>query len=830
MRLVDRARRFLVALMAVAATAATAQATPRFNNVLPHGGQRGTEVDVVVHGDNFADVEEVLFYDPGMEVVALTQPADENAKGKQLQIKFRIKPDSPLGSHRMRLRSRTGLSDLFSFYVGPLPVIEEVEPNTEFAAPQAISNNVTVHGRVDSEDVDYYAIDCKAGERITAEVFGLRLAYASSGNYFDPYVAILNEDRFELAVSDDTPLVGNDAVVSVVAPADGRYFVQIRDASYLGDGRAYYLLSIGSYPRPLAAYPAGGKPGETLSVSLLGDVAGPLSQQVTLPPTPVENFALEVADPSGIAPSSLPFRLVNLDNVLEQEPNDAAAQATPGPGPAAFNGVLEKEGDVDYFKFTATKGQTYEIECYGRRLRSAIDPIMWICNAQGSRFTGNDDSRGPDSYFRFQIPEDGEYLIEVRDHLNNGGPANMYRVEVTPVVPRVVASTLDVRRYVQPKIVIPQGGGCGVVVNVSRQDFGGPINFTSLDLPAGVTMECPEGWRGGTDMPVVFYAAEDAPIAGRFTTVTVALNDPNQPNLAVSGPLKQDILQVRGPNNTNVLTEEQLRLAIVVAEKAPFKVWIEAPKVPLVQNGSMNLKVKCERVEGFTAPINVSLLQNPPGCNSSGSVQIPEGQTEALIPMNAAGNAPPGTTMIAVKASSRTDEGRDATCTPFVPITVEEQYVTFEFAQAAVEQGKESPLLVTVKKRKDFEGEAQVTLLGLPANTTAEPLKLTKDQTELTFTVKADASAPVSDNKNLFCQVLVPEAGEAILHNLGTGRLRVDPPPPQPVAPAPTPEPMPMPVAEAAPAPRPLSRLEQLRQQQKEREAAQAAGTSGGQQ
>ena len=112
------------------------------------------------------------------------------------------------------------------------------------------------------------------------------------------------------------------------------------------------------------------------------------------------------------------------------------------------------------------------------------------------------------------------------------------------------------------------------------------------------------------------------------------------------------------------------------------------------------------------------LLLNPPGCNSSGSVEIAEGQTEAVIPMNAAINAPPQTTMICVKGMSRTEEGFEQTCSPFVPLTVEEQYVTFEFAQATVEQGKESLVAVKVMKRKDFEGEAEVTLLGLPANTT----------------------------------------------------------------------------------------------------------------
>ncbi|REJ91124.1 MAG: peptidase, partial [Planctomycetota bacterium] len=775
--------------LALLLPAAAQAASPRFTNILPHGGQRGTEVDVVLYGSNLQDAEEVLLYDSGMEVVSLTHPEDENQRPSQVLVKFRIAADCPLGAQRMRIRTRTGLSDLQSFRVGALPVVEEAEPNTDFEQPQVIANNSTVHGRVDNEDVDYYVVECKAGERLTAEVFGLRLGYSSSGNFFDPYVAILNEERFELAASDDTALVWNDAVASIIVPEDGKYYVQIRDASYLGDGRAYYLLSIGQFPRPQGVVPAGGKPGETLTVTFLGDVNGEFQRQVTLPTDVPEEFGLDVTDDFGIAPSPMVFRINDLDNVIEQEPNNAADQPTPGPAPAAFNGVLAEPGDVDYFKFTAAQGQVFELEMYARRIRSALDPVLYICNAQGGRISGNDDSRGPDSYIRFQVPADGEYLLEVRDHLNNGGPEYTYRVEVTPVVPKITAATLDVARYVQPDIVVPQGGGQGVIVNVARADVGGPVAFKSDDLPAGVSIECPEGWRGGGQMPVVFYATPDAPVAGRYSNITTYLNDPNQPDLSVEGPLTQTLLKVRGPNNSTVWTEPQTRVAVVVAEKAPFKVWVEPPKVPLVRGGSMNIKVVCERDEGFTAPINLRVLQNPPGCNSSGSVAIAEGQTEALIPFNAAGNAPVQTTMFAVRAFAAHAGGTVESCTPFVPLTVEEQYVTFTFAQAAVEQAKEAPLLVTVTKRKDFEGEAQVTLLGLPANTTAEPLTMTKDSADLTFLVKAAENAPVSDNQNLFCQVLIPEAGETILHNLGTGRLRVDPPPPEPVKPAPMPEP-----------------------------------------
>ena len=50
-----------------------------------------------------------------------------------------------------------------------LKEMSETEPNNDFAAPQAIPMNVTVTGVADNEDVDYFVVDAKKGQRITAE-------------------------------------------------------------------------------------------------------------------------------------------------------------------------------------------------------------------------------------------------------------------------------------------------------------------------------------------------------------------------------------------------------------------------------------------------------------------------------------------------------------------------------------------------------------------------------------------------------------------------------------------------------------------------------------
>ncbi len=109
-------------------------------------------------------------------------------------------------------------------------------------------------GVVQTEDVDYFAVEAKAGQRIVAEIEGLRLGITA----FDPYLAILNEKRFELARNDDSSLVLQDCIVSIVAPEDGKYIIQLRESSYGGDATCKYRLHVGSFPRPAGIYPLGG--------------------------------------------------------------------------------------------------------------------------------------------------------------------------------------------------------------------------------------------------------------------------------------------------------------------------------------------------------------------------------------------------------------------------------------------------------------------------------------------------------------------------------------------------------------------------------------------
>lgn len=807
---------FNLALLALALGATSAfAASPVLSNIIPRGGQRGTEVEVVFNGQRLDDAQELMIYEPGIEVAEFAVVND-----KQVKAKLKVAADCVLGTKHIRVRSASGLSDLRTFRVGALPNVAEKEPNSEFIKPQEIANNSTVEGIIQNEDVDYFVIEAKKGERITAEVEGIRLG----DTMFDPYVAILNEARFELATSDDAALIWQDGVASIIAPADGKYIIQIRESSYGGNGASHYRCHIGSYPRPLAIVPAGGKPGTKVQVKFLGDVAGEFVREFDLPATGGPDYEVFPQDDKGIAPSGMKFRLTNLENSIEVEPNENIQQATKAGSPVAFNGVLSSKTDVDYFGITATKGQALDIHVYARSLRSELDPLLILYNAQGGAIASNDDANGsPDSYIRFAVPADGEYFLEVRDHLRRGGDAFHYRIELTPVAPKLLLGVNEFVQYVEPHLAIPQGNRFPLLINANRQNFGGVLAFKGEGLPPGVVVESFGMSADQNVAQLILMAAPDAPVGGKFGQLIGTLEDPNNP-APPSGEVHLPTVLVRGQNNRPFWTEPTNSLAMAVTQKVPFTLQIVEPKVPLVQGGQMSLKVVATREGDFKAPIKIELLLNPNGMNSSREVSIAEGQTEAVITLNAAGNAQVKEHKIAVRGEATVGNGPVMVCSPFVSLRIAESYLKFNYEAAAVELGAETELVVKVETNKPFDGNATVQLLGLPNKVTTTPAEFNKDTKELIFKVKAEADANPGNNKSLFCQVVVTENGEPIIHNLGTGAIRVDKPLPPKVAPMPVAQGQPTPPPQPAPAQaKRLTRLEQLRLEQKQRVEGQGA-------
>jgi hypothetical protein len=118
--------------------------------------------------------------------------------------------------------------------------------------------------------------------------------------------------------------------------------------------------------------------------------------------------------------------------IAEKEPNDGFDQAQPIPVPAAVEGTVKGEKDVDVFKFEGKKGDKLRIEVQARRFGSPVDPMVVLYD-DGKRIVDSTDTTGnPDPILVVLLPKDGAYYISLLDADDLGGANFGYRLVVRP--------------------------------------------------------------------------------------------------------------------------------------------------------------------------------------------------------------------------------------------------------------------------------------------------------------------------------------------------------------------------------------------------------------
>lgn len=806
LRQATRAFCLLAVLFSVALSEA---ASPDLQNTTPRGAQRGTETTVTFFGNRLEDAEEIIFHYPGISVKEL-----KVIDNKKVEATLVVAPDCRIGEHHVRVRCKSGISYARNFWISQFPNVAEVEPNDDFAEPQKIDLNVTVEAAAKAEETDFYQVSMKKGQRLSVEIEGLRINNIRQNIAIDPFVSILNKDRFEIASADGSALLKQESILSVIIPEDGDYIVEVRDSAY--QGRGSYRAHIGTFPRPTGVFPAGGKPGEEVEFTMLGDVKGVFKTKAKLPMTTEEGTFGVLAKHDGLyPPSPNPVRVSDLNNIIEAEPNDELREpkiAVSGALPLAFNGILEKEGDIDIFKFTAKKGQTFRFRVYANSIGSPVDPVLNLYDAKFKSAGASDDANGTkDSQADLKAAADGEYYVRVKDMLGRGGPDFVYRIEAEASSPRIDVTMPEMlRRDLQyrKQFNVPRGGYYAMVVNTTRRSVSGELVFDLPSLPKGVTWESGTIPKSVSQFPILLKAAPDAPIAGGMYELKAKTTDKEKP---VEGLFKQGIDLVRGPQNgVEYYTRYHERLPIAVVEEMPYSITIDQPKSPIVRNGTKKLLVRAHRKDGYDKKITVRFLWKPPGITSPSTMTFGAKDTELEYELNANATAEINSWNVTVIAESDGGKGVMMTAAPFVKLDVEEPYVSMKLSMATAKQGESIEMLADVENLREFGGQADVQLFAVPAHATVPVMKIDQKTEELRLPIETTEKTPVGQHKNLFCTVTVLKNGEPVVHRVGMGGVfRVDPKPKEPVAAKPAADKKV--VAKNEPKEKPLSRLEQLR-------------------
>ena len=121
--------------------------------VFPAGAQRGATVEATINGKDFQNANGVRITGPGV-TAKIVQVVNPNA----VKVSLTVALDAELGERDLRLITPGGVSNRVRFFIGSLPEVNEVEPNTDRAKPQQLAAlPILINGQIidnDRENLD----------------------------------------------------------------------------------------------------------------------------------------------------------------------------------------------------------------------------------------------------------------------------------------------------------------------------------------------------------------------------------------------------------------------------------------------------------------------------------------------------------------------------------------------------------------------------------------------------------------------------------------------------------------------------------------------------
>jgi hypothetical protein len=738
----------LCSLALVAAPAYAQTRPPVLLDIEPYGLQRGTTVTFTVNGANLMGADKVLFDDAGLSATIGTisdQGPDirkkvpgetgaviqDKAEKNRVQVTVTAAAAVPTGRHGFRLHTPLGTTSFLSFWVGAEPEAIEREPDDTAATAMALTTPVTVNGSLTKEgDVDYYRVDARAGRDLVVRVLATPL-----GSMMDPKVSLLSLDGHELASNDDFNGM-RDSLVVYRPDADGPVVLRIADANAGGGWRNIYRATIGELPVITSVFPLGRQNGSTASVhvegaNLAGRTIGALGT-----PLPDQPLAAPVLV-SGLSTDPINRIQVALGRYAEMQAGGghrSLATALPVAAPVTVNGRLthvEGRPDADWFRFTATKGETLVIQVNAARFGSSLDSVLDVLDARGQPVP------------RARLHPVWETTVDLRNHGSTGNgirllawnelhrgdyvfiDRELLKVDELPKGPDEDTYFEDYRgQRISFEDTTAEGHALlRPVYKVEVLAPGAPVTPNGLPVFDLVYRNDDGGPTFGKDSKLTFKA----PAAG---TYFVRLTDSRG-----SG----------GPHHTYRLT---------IAPPAPdFDLSLSPSNPNVPRGGRVPVTVFAFRREGFDGPIDVALKDLPPGVTAAPGVILPgessvsltiaadESAVDALQAFAAVGRATIAGRM--VEHTARPDEKVSVVSTA-TPADVRVVSVTPDVVELA--PGQRAKVTATIARANGFAGRVPLSVRNLPFRVSVPNIGLngilvTETQDSREFEIVADDNA-----------------------------------------------------------------------------------------
>jgi hypothetical protein len=712
---------------------------PNLAMPVPLGVQRGNTLDLTLTGTNLAEPTALWTSFPAK--VTIPTDANNGKDNAKLRVRLEVPKDAPLGFHALRLATTRGLSNFRLFCIDDLPPIMEVDTNRSRATPQLVPVPCVVVGRADPEVSDFFKVNVKAGQRISFEILGRRL-----GSPFDPQLALIDpRNSRELAFSNDAPGLQTDARLTYTFKEAGDYLLEVRDVQWRGGADYWYRLRIGDFPCATTPIPMAAKRGSKVPVQFAGpNVVGVPPVEVTVPADPATEVVwVAPRGANGLYGWPVALAVSDLEEVVEQEPNNEPAKATRIPAPGAVTGRFQDKGDVDHYVFAAKKGQRFLIQAHTHEWYSPTEIYMVLKNAMGGQVAVTNPAKEPQ--LDFTAPADGDYALVVEHLLGWGGPEESYRITLTSYEPDFELN-LGSDRY-----DLPQGGVAVVPIQtVVRRDYAGPIEVSVVG-PAGIHGQTTI--KPGPPVPnqpagLLFISADPGVPLGPYPLLVQGQATINGKNVvrraSVRAVISQNLAGLPYPPR-----DLFHQVGVAVTEKPPFALAVKLDQAEYLRGGPVPVTITATRVAGFVEEIVLAPVGLPPNV-APALKNIPKGMNEVKAQLNPAANAPLAQFTISVtgKAKHQNKEymvlAAPANLVLALPFDLK-----VEPAPLPIAPGAKAKIKVTAVRKGGYQGPIALEVRNLPANVTAPKATIAMGQPAVEIEVTAAANAAVGNKADV---------------------------------------------------------------------------------
>jgi hypothetical protein len=145
---------------------------------------------------------------------------------------------------------------------------------------------------------------------------------------------------------------------------------------------------------------------------------------------PVGALELRVASTGGVS-NPMTVNVSHLPEIKGDKGATSFEKAQSVTLPVGITADLGAPAEADFYRFALKKGEKIVVDALGQRIGSQIDTSVAIFDAQKKELARNEDAIGNDSVLEFKAPDDGEYVVQVRDYRMQGGKDFRYRLQIS---------------------------------------------------------------------------------------------------------------------------------------------------------------------------------------------------------------------------------------------------------------------------------------------------------------------------------------------------------------------------------------------------------------